>query len=75
MGCPLPPSLQNLLVTQDSEREAAARRAQESATGPAIVGRVPPGVGLGGSGVVSGAPPGKRRGGADGDPFSNPRPI
>ena len=55
VGHPLPPSLQNLFATRDSERAAADRRAREPAPGPTIVGLVLPGPGQGRGG--SGAPP------------------
>ena len=70
VGRPLPPSLQNLLATWESEREMATRRDWELVPVPAIVGLVDPGVGQGGA-----APPAQHRGGGEGDPCPKPFPI
>ena len=75
VGCLIPPSIENLLATRDSERAATARRAREAAPGPAIVRPVVPGVGQDGRASSYSAPPGKRQGGSDGNSCPNPRPI
>ena len=75
VGRPLSTSLQTLLLTRDSERAAAARRVQEPAPSPTIGGLVVlvPGVGQSGDGGSS--PPVQCWWGADGNPFTNLRPI
>ena len=73
VGHPLPTSHQDLLATRDSERAVVARHAQELAPDPTIVGRVAPGLGLGGDG--GGAPPRQRRGGAYDEPCPKPHSI
>ena len=74
MGRPLPPSLHNILATQDSDRAAAARCARKRALVPTIVGRVALDVVLGSAGGSS-APPGQQREGEGGNPCPNPHLI
>ena len=52
---PLPPSLQTLLLTHDSERAVTARRAWDPAPSPAIGGLVRPGPGVGQGGSAGGS--------------------
>ena len=75
MLCPLPPSINTLLLNHDSGRSAAARRAQDTSPGPAIGGPMVPGLGLGRGGSSGRSPPGQRRVPVDGNPFPNPRPT
>ena len=75
VGRPLPPSIHNLLLNQDLERAMIARRAYKPDPGPTIVGRLAPGVGLGGGSGAGESPPGNIWGGTNREPCPNPCPI